>query len=89
MSSGIPYLVNYRHLENKKSRLFINGVLQSLPASNTNANTLSGTMDANIGSTPSDPTTRWQGDISELIIYNHKISQSERQKIESYLSIKY
>ena len=89
VSSGIPYLVNYRHLENKKSRLFINGVLQSLPASNTNANTLSGTMDANIGSTPSDPTTRWQGDLSELIIYNHKISQSERQKIESYLAVKY
>ena len=89
VSSGTPYLVNYRYLENKKSRLFINGVLQSLPATNTNTNTLSGTMDANIGSIPSDPTTRWEGDLAELIIYNYKISQAERQKIESYLAVKY
>jgi hypothetical protein len=87
ISSGTPYLVNYRHQSTGTNRLFINGITQTLPASS--GNTLSGTFTAGIGADPASSSTRWDGEIAELIIYNYRVPQAERWQIESYLGIKY
>ncbi|GAA4901402.1 hypothetical protein GCM10023311_28880 [Flaviramulus aquimarinus] len=88
-TSGTPYLINYRHLAADKSRLLINGNLQTVPGVNTNANTLSGNFTAGIGADLSSSSTRWDGGIAEMIVYNYKVPQAERWQIESYLGIKY
>ncbi|MDO5981846.1 LamG-like jellyroll fold domain-containing protein [Flavivirga spongiicola] len=88
-TSGTPYLINYRHLTGEKNRLFINGIVQTVPGVNTNANTLSGNFTAGIGANLSTSSTRWNGGIAEMIVYNYKVPQADRWKIESYLAIKY
>ena len=88
ISSGIPSLVNYRQqTTGGKNRIFINGV-QTLGGT-PNTNTLSGNFTAGIGADPSTSSTRWNGEIAEMIVYNYKVPVTERYRIESYLGIKY
>ncbi|MFK2820990.1 LamG domain-containing protein, partial [Flavobacteriaceae sp. LMIT009] len=89
LTSGVPQLINFRHLTGEKNRMLVNGILQTVAGSNTNANTLSGTVTAGIGADPSTSSTRWNGEIAEMIVYNYKVPVTERYRIESYLGIKY
>lgn len=88
ITSGTPSLINYRQqTTGAQNRIFINGV-QTLGGT-PNANTLSGNFTAGIGADPSTSSTRWDGEIAEMIVYNYKVPQAERWRIESYLGIKY
>ena len=88
ITSGVPNLVNYRQqTTGGANRIFINGI-QTIGGT-PNANTLSGNFTAGIGADPSTSSTRWNGEIAEMIVYNYKVPQAERWRIESYLGIKY
>ncbi len=87
-TAGAPFLVNYRQqTTGGANRIFINGV--QTVGTTPNANTLSGDFTAGIGANPSTSSTRWNGDIAEMIVYNYKVPVTERYRIESYLGIKY
>lgn len=44
---------------------------------------------ANLSLQATAPTRKWNGPMSEIILYNRSLSLVERQKIESYLALKY
>jgi len=88
ITSGTPFLVNYRQqTTGGANRIFINGI--QTVGGTPNANTLSGNFTAGIGANPSTSSTRWNGEIAEMIVYNYKVPVTERYRIESYLGIKY
>ena len=87
VTTGTPYLLNYRHLAGSTNRLFVNGIQQAVVSAN--ADNLNGTLTAGIGADPSSTSTRWDGGIAEMIVYNYKVPLAERWQIESYLAIKY
>jgi hypothetical protein len=41
-----------------------------------------------VGSTP-DPSSGWQGDIAEVLVYDHKLSSSDFAQVDGYLANKY
>ena len=88
ITSGTPTLINYRQqTTGGANRIFVNGV--QTVGGTPNANTLSGDFTAGIGADPSTSSTRWNGEIAEMIVYNYKVPVTERYRIESYLGIKY
>ncbi|MFK2821339.1 LamG domain-containing protein, partial [Flavobacteriaceae sp. LMIT009] len=88
VTSGIPSLINYRQqTTGGANRIFVNGVQTT--GGTPNANTLTGNFTAGIGADPSTSSTRWNGEIGEIIVYNYKVPATERYRIESYLGIKY
>ena len=42
-----------------------------------------------LGSSPITDSQSWQGDISEVIFYETELSTVDRNKVESYLALKY
>jgi hypothetical protein len=86
-ANSTPFLVEYKHLANDFSELFNAGVSQGTTLANPDV--LAGTLTAYIGGHPIDPTKRWDGGIAELIVYNQALTAPERDKVESYLAIKY
>ncbi len=87
VADGVPFLLNYDFVAGSNSQLFNAGVTQGTAA--TNANTLSATLTAGIGSHPTNTSRRWNGSIAEVLIYNGAITATERHRIESYLALKY
>ena len=87
VTNTIPFLANYDFVAGSNSELFDNGVSQGTDA--TNAYTLPASVTASIGADPSSGLTRWDGGISEIVIYNQALTATERNKVESYLAIKY
>ncbi|MDO5971717.1 LamG-like jellyroll fold domain-containing protein [Flavivirga aquimarina] len=86
VADGITYITNYDVYSGSNSELFINGSSIGTDATNTYAPT---SPIANIGGHPSNTAKRWDGGMAEVIIYDGSITNAERDKIESYLAIKY
>ncbi|GAA3622468.1 LamG-like jellyroll fold domain-containing protein [Flavivirga jejuensis] len=86
VADGTTYIANYDVYSNTDSELFINGSSVGKDATNAYAPT---SPIANIGGHPSNTAKRWDGGIAEVIVYNGSITNTERDKIESYLAIKY
>ncbi|WP_299555827.1 LamG-like jellyroll fold domain-containing protein [Seonamhaeicola sp.] len=87
ITSGTPFLVNYDHVTGGNSELFLQGVSQG--TASANADNLSGSLTAGIGADPSTSSTRWNGGIAEMVVYNQALTSGERDKVESYFAIKY
>ncbi|GAA3612957.1 LamG-like jellyroll fold domain-containing protein [Flavivirga amylovorans] len=83
---GTNVIANYNVYSGTNSELFINGSSVGTDATNTYAPT---SPIANIGGHPSNALKRWDGGIAEVIVYTGSITNPERDKIESYLAIKY
>jgi hypothetical protein len=87
VANGTAFLVNYDHVAGGTSELFEDGISQG--TASANADNLSGTLTAGIGTHPTDTAKRWNGGIAEIVLYNGTLTTTERDKIESYLAIKY
>ena len=87
IANASPFLLNYDYVAGTNSELFNAGDSQG--TATTNANTLPASITAGIGSHPTNPSRRWDGGIAEILVYNGSITSDERNKIESYLAIKY
>ena len=85
--SETPFIVHYRHEAGETNSILYNGLAQD--SATPNANNLSGTLTAGIGATPSISSTRWDGGIAEILVYNQNITSETKRKVESYLAIKY
>ncbi|WP_158655119.1 LamG-like jellyroll fold domain-containing protein [Flavivirga eckloniae] len=86
VANNVNVIANYDVYSGSNSELFINGTSIGTDATNTYAPT---SPIANIGGHPSNTAKRWDGGIAEVIIYTGSITNAERDKIESYLAIKY
>ena len=86
IANGTPFLVEYAHLAGGNSELFEDGISQG--TASANADNLSGAMTTYIGG-HTTTTKRWDGGIAEVVIYNELLNTTKRNKVESYLAIKY
>lgn len=87
IADGAAFLMNYDHIAGGTSELFEDGISQGTAAAN--ADNLSGTLTVGIGTHPTNSARRWDGGIAELVVYNQTLTATERDKIESYLALKY
>ena len=76
----------YNTASNTESRIYVNGVLENTQ-SNASETTVPPQM--RIGRHATNTTGGMNGDLTEIIIYNNDPSTTNRQRIESYLAIKY
>jgi hypothetical protein len=86
----VPQALDQFHLYNALSKpgewtSRINGVVQYT----TSSNTVGFTSASVIGSSGSPYEGSFQGDIAEIIIYDHVLSQAERDAVEYYIGTKY
>jgi hypothetical protein len=86
----VPQALDQFHLYNAVSKpgewtSRINGVVQYT----TSSNTVGFTTAPVIGSSGSPFNGSFQGDIAEIIVYDHGLSQAERDAVEHYIGTKY
>ncbi len=86
IANGANIISNYDVYSGSNSELFVNGTSIGTASTNTYAPT---NPIANIGGHPTNDLKRWDGGIAEVIVYTGSITNAERDKIESYLAIKY
>ncbi|GEM_PF-1160121 len=69
--------------------LGVNGLNQTVSIlSGTDQTINTGTTTANLGADITGATF-WEGGLNEILVYNREFSATERQRVESYLAIKY
>ena len=71
---------------NTLSRIYVNGVLEN---TQTNASETTVPPQFRIGRHATNTTGGMRGDLTEIVVYNNDPSTANRQRIESYLAIKY
>jgi len=85
-----PQIVSLQWKSGFVYEMWVDGVLmnpssqQSIPVG-----TITTALRVNIGQGPANAAESWDGHIAEIIFYSKSVSESERLKIEDYLSEKY
>ncbi|MCG8330514.1 MAG: hypothetical protein MI974_22645, partial [Chitinophagales bacterium] len=89
-TTGIPFVhtTNFEHSNSTGASLYLNGepVVSNAPIVDHNTGATS-TAIGGVGPNRTDWT--FDGQIAEIVFYDRKLSTTERQKIESYLALKY
>lgn len=83
-SNTIPHIFGGK-VESNSGLPYVDGKLGTTPVANARS-TVSTTL--KLGRR-GDNTYPWAGDVSEYIVYNRALSATERQKVQSYLALKY
>ncbi|WP_317897284.1 T9SS type A sorting domain-containing protein [Aurantibacillus circumpalustris] len=76
----------YNSSSNTLSRIYVNSILE---ATQSNASETTTPPNMRIGRHATNTTGGMNGDLSEIVIYNNIPSATNKQRIESYLAIKY
>ena len=85
-----PQIVGWQWESGVTYEIWVDGVLTNTSSQQSApVGTINTAVRLNIGLGPANASQSWDGHISEVIIYDHNISESERQNIEDYLSEKY
>ncbi len=83
-SNTIPHIFGGK-IEGNVGLPHVNGKLGTTPLANARSNAVAFLQ---LGRR-ADDTFAWAGDITEYIVYNRALSATERQKVNSYLALKY
>lgn len=76
----------YNSSSNSLSQIYVNGLLED---TQTNGSETTTPPPMRIGRHATNATGGMVGDLAEVIVYNNNPSSTDRQKIESYLAVKY
>ena len=89
-TTGIPFVhtTNFEHSNSTGASIYLNGepVVSNAPIVDHNTGATS-TAIGGVGPNRTDWT--FDGQIAEIVFYDRKLSTTERQKVESYLALKY
>lgn len=86
LSAGEYYISTSEYTAANNFNGYINGLLENGPSSVLIADAQTNLTIGAISSAGSEP---WDGDIAEMIMYSGALTAPERQRIETYLAIKY
>ncbi|GAB1309042.1 hypothetical protein KH5_17250 [Urechidicola sp. KH5] len=83
-----PFLLGFEHTASSTNELYNKGISLGTTAAGTDVLS-SHNLQIGIGRMPTRTDRNWAGQIAELIVFDKKVDADERNKIESYLAIKY